>query len=761
MKKLLLALTLFTAFTSKGQIISTIAGNGFLGYSGDGLPATTANLNTPYDICSDASGNFYIPDGGNHVIRKVNAAGIISTFAGTGISGFSGDGGPATAAQMATPTCAFMDGSGNMYIADELNNRVRKIDASGTITTIAGTGAPGFGGDGGPATAALLSYPYAVIKDATGNIYIADRSNNRIRKINPSGIIRTIAGTGTPAFGGDGGPATAADMNQPVSLCLSTTTGNLYFTDWNNRRVRKITPSGTISTIAGNGTITYGDGVPAVTAGLSNPYGVAVDCHENVYVAENTGLRIRQVNTAGIIHTVGGNGTSGYTGDGGPATAAQLYFPFGLFIDVQGNLIISDQGNNCIRKIVNPSPPATITGPSAVCAGSTMTLTTSVAGGTWGIVTGHASVSGSGVVSGITGGVDTVTYISCSATMSRFPVTVDIAPVPGSISGPDTVCMAATIALTDPVAGGTWRSSATGTATISVAGVVTGVTAGVTTISYSVTNSCGTAVAIHPVTVMALPVAAPIAGPTIICGDYIITLTDATPGGVWSISNPHAAMPAPGRLRGVTPGIDTVYYTVTNGCGSAIAMHVDTIMVLPFVATITGATSLCKDSSIILADTSAGGIWSSTSTSVATVGSLGRITAVSAGVDTIKYSLTNACGTVSSILVITVIACDTAVTDSSAGIHAFTSGSGGMRVYPNPNTGVFRIIGSISTSGDQTVSVAIMNMPGKLVYTDQFKAEHGKIDKQIDVSNSLPAGMYLLTVRSANDYKTLRISIGQ
>ena len=289
----------------------------------------------------DGSGNLYIADLGNHRIRKVDAAGVISTVAGDGTWGSSGDGGPATAAQLRRPYDVALDGAGNLYIADEFNRRIRKVDAAGVITTVAGDGTEGFGGDGGPATAARLDSPSGVALDGDGNLYIADRGNNRIRKVR-SGVITTVAGDGTYGYSGDGGPATAALLNGPTDVAVDGA-GNLYIADHDNDRIRKVDPAGVITTVAGDGTEGYGgDGGAATAAQLHWPRGVALDGAGNLYIADTSNHRIRKVDAAGVISTVAGGG---YGGDGGPAVAALLNGPTDVAPDGAGNLYIADTSN--------------------------------------------------------------------------------------------------------------------------------------------------------------------------------------------------------------------------------------------------------------------------------------------------------------------------------------------------------------------------------------------------------------------------------
>ena len=343
-------------------VITTIAGTGERGFSGDEGPAVEAWLYNPYGVAVDGAGNLYIADTFNHRIRKVDSTGTITTIAGTGEFGFSGDGGPAVRAALYFPSGVAVDGAGNLYIADTSNHRIRKVDATGTITTIAGTGERGFGGDEGPATTARLTFPRGVAVDGAGNLYIADTSNHRIRKVDATGTITTIAGTGERGFGGDEGPATTARLTFPLGVAVDSA-GGLYIADTYNHRIRKVDSTGTITTIAGTGEFGFGgDGGPAVEAGLRNPYGVAVDGAGNLYIADTDNHRIRKVDSTGTITTVAGTGERGFGGDGGPATAAQLAPPAGVAVDGAGNLYIADRGNHRIRKVDSTGTITTVAG---------------------------------------------------------------------------------------------------------------------------------------------------------------------------------------------------------------------------------------------------------------------------------------------------------------------------------------------------------------------------------------------------------------
>ncbi len=438
-------------------VISTVAGNGHPGFSGDNGPATAAQLNQPYDVALDAAGNLYIADYGNQRVRAIGTSGNITTVAGNGSSGTTADGGPATAALLTGPRNVATDAAGNLYISDFDGHRVRKVAPGGTISTVAGTGLAGFSGDGGPATAAQLAFPAGLALDGANNLYIVDSTNIRIRKVfavsgtigtvctqqsfgmpnieltglaanaagnlyipergnsfvwqltpagaltlvagavgsggfigdgqpalqtvlsvpvevtlDPAGdlyisethrvrcvtaatgIINTVAGNGAFGFAGDGGSALSAVLNSPAGLAFSN--GLLYIADLSNQRVRQIAANGTISTVAGNGLASYsGDGLPAISASLDAPNGLTFDTSGNLYIADADNDRVRSVALSGIITTFAGSGpVSGYGGEGEPATLTPLNTPEGVVADLSGNVYISDTDHHRVIQ-VDPS----------------------------------------------------------------------------------------------------------------------------------------------------------------------------------------------------------------------------------------------------------------------------------------------------------------------------------------------------------------------------------------------------------------------
>jgi sugar lactone lactonase YvrE len=332
-------------------LITTVAGTGIGGYSGDIGLATAAELSWPFGVAVDGAGNIYVADQNNNCIRKVAAAtGIITTVAGTGTAGYTGDNGAANSAELSGPTSIVVDKSGNIYIADTNNERIRMINAgTGIISTVAGKGTAGYNGDNISAISAELYSPRGIALDGNGNLYIADSDNGRIRMVTAGGVITTVAGNGGFGYNGDARSATSATLASPYGVAVDGT-GNVYIADFNNQRVRKVA-GGTITTVAGTGTAGYnGDNIAATTANLYHPVNVMVDVVGNLYIADFNNQRVRKV-AGGRITTVAGSGTAGYNGDNIAATSAALYYPIAMAIDGDGNLYISDEWNNRVRKV--------------------------------------------------------------------------------------------------------------------------------------------------------------------------------------------------------------------------------------------------------------------------------------------------------------------------------------------------------------------------------------------------------------------------
>jgi RHS repeat-associated protein len=346
-----------TIYRNNAVIVKTIAGDGGNGYGGDGGPATETSIDSPLSVALDSMGNFYIASLWTNRILKVDSEGIITTVVGNGTEGYSGDGGPATVASLYHPAGVAADSYGNVYIADCNNIRIRKVDGNGIITTVAGNGTSGYGGDGGPAVEASLNRPYEIALDAPGNLYIADSWNGRIRKVDPNGIITTVAGGGATIYNGSSGPAIEANIGSIYGVAVDLM-GNLYIPDYSNSVIWKVDNAGIITTAAGNFTKGYsGDHGPATEAQLEQPRGVTVDTEGNIYIADWHNRLVRKVDTNGTITTYAGTNVisdSLYAGDDGPPIQASFNVINDVAIDASGNLYIADAGDR-VRKVAYPS----------------------------------------------------------------------------------------------------------------------------------------------------------------------------------------------------------------------------------------------------------------------------------------------------------------------------------------------------------------------------------------------------------------------
>ncbi len=660
-------------------IISTFAGTGISGYSGDGGPATAAHIGgLGYTVGADASGNVYIPD--DYRIRKVSPSGIITTIAGTGINGFTGDGGPATAARIGMSQGIALDRIGNIYITMYLQNIVRKIDTAGIITTIAGNLTSGFSGDGGQATAAQLKGPSGVGVDSAGNIYINDQLNYRFRKVNTSGIISTVGGVGTVGYSGDGGLATAAQINQVFSTIVDTT-GNVFVPDMLNNRLRIINPAGVISTFCGNGTPGFaGDGGPLSGAVIHSPNAITKDPAGNIYFVDGGNARIRMIVmnnrlvsfTSGLSTSLSVCANTSYdslnsllaatdpdTWDtltwsmvSGPVhgTASVSYSvpntgdtvtPHGLWYTPTSGYSGADSlrvrvtdgqlSDTITVYITVNTSPAAISGSSAVCIGYTTLYSDATPGGTWSSGSpGIATVgSSSGVVAGVAAGTAVITYTVPGGCFATKTVTVDATAPP--ITGIAATCIGFTTTLFD-AGSGTWTSGSTGVATVgSSSGVVMGVSSGTSIITYTLFSGC---TATFAVTVF--PVPAAITGTTGLCVGAVSTLSDGVPGGYWYSSATGIAGigSVSGVVSGLSAGMATITYSVAPNPG---CMATTTVTVSP-VPSIGGSLLVCSGATTTL--TAGGsGTWTSGATGVASIGSSsGIVSGISVGTAPVTYT---------------------------------------------------------------------------------------------------------------------------
>ena len=624
--KLLILAFSFISVIINAQVgyISTIAGTGVAGHSGDGGPATAAKLGITFGIVFDAAGNIIFADNGNNAIRKITTStGIISKIAGTYYTYngtnwyFGGDGGLATSAYMAYPFGVALDTTGNIYIADNLNNVIRKVTVStGIITTVAGDGSifqmpwP-FCGDGGQATDAQLNDPWGVAVDKTGNIYIADRGNNVIRKVTATtGIITTIAGNGTAGYTGNNGLATSASLNGPDGITLDSA-GNMYISDQYNNVIRKVTKStGIITTIAGNGTAGFsGDNGPATSAKLNDPsLGIAFDADGNFYIADDGNSRIRKVTVAtGIITTVAGNGTFGYSGDNGLATSAALNGPEGVGVDALGNIYITDE-NNVIRKVNGPggSVPATpgaIIGNATVCYGSSLTYSVASVSGatsyTWTLPSGWigASTTNSITTTAVSSGTISVTANNSFGASAPRTLSVTVNTVNSAVTQVGTTLTASAVG-----AGYQWLncngySIIAGQSTQSYTANVSG--------SYAVIvtqNGCADTSECYPIYIGGPPpIPAQIIGNTTLCygtpNTYNVDTVSGATSYTWTLPSGWSGTSTSNSINAVATTSGTISVTANNSFGSSVAQTIYvTVNVVDATVTQNGSTLVANAS---------------------------------------------------------------------------------------------------------------------------------------------------------------------
>lgn len=728
-------------------IISTIAGNNLAvnGYYGDGLNAFLAEFDQPIAITNNGANTIYIADINNNRIRKVSPSGIITTFAGNGIAGFAGDGGVATNAEIDLPKGVAIDRLGNIYIADYGTAHIRKVNTSGIITTLAGGGISGLG-DGGAATASVIT-AYDVAVDSFLNVYIADAGNHRIRKINAtSGIISTIAGTGTAGTTGDGGPALAALLNTPTSIAVDKI-GRIYIAD---TKIRMIDTNGIIRTIAGGGTYPP-NGCLATNASITVSR-LTVDKDNNVLFT--TGSLVCKIDKYGYVHTIAGS-TAGYLGDFGPASSALLNVPQGLSIDTAGQVFVCDAGNYAVRKIccLNNNaghPPIFTSGTTTtlnVCQSSGPTSINSIISindldtsntETWSLYTApingtvsglpYSTTSTGGIVlpSGITytptTGVSGIDHIVVKVTDGNdvnyitINININALPIAGTIFGASALCTGATTTLTESVTGGIWSSS-NSTCTVGSAGLVNAISLGIDTIKYSVTNACGTTVATHTIAISTGP--GPITGTLSVCEGANTTLSNSVSGGVWTSSNISLATigTGTGTATGVSYGYAGISYTLGTGCRATATL---TVNPAPNAGTITGLSSLCVGATNSFTVSASSGTWIATNAS-ATVSGSGLVTAISSGTDTIQYTVSNSCGSATSSKILTINALPTAGTITgpsavcvSSTITLSNSAAGGVWSSPDPYVTVSSSTGVVAgiANGTATISYTIANACG-------------------------------------------------
>ncbi len=811
-----------------------------------GLVSSLATLPSPQYMCIDPTGTYLYVTTAERVCRIATATGDTLRVAGSYTYGYLGDGGAATAAKMTTPEGICMDAVGNLYVADYGNNAIRKIAAgTGIITTVAGTGATGYTGDGGAATAATLKYPVAICVDQNGNLYFSDQVGivvSYIREVNAAtGIITTIAGTGGMASG-DGGPATAAGLGGIWGMCCDTT-GNIFLCDvsCSCREIAKAT--GIINTVAGSLTADgySGDGADAMMEDLNWPYGVYSDPSQNLFVADHNNYRLRKAielthnpvfamgraqweypcpgvalsvtsllevadldlaqaetwsiltppangTVSGFPYTALSNGTDSVVTPVGMAYTSTAGY---LGLDSFQVLVTDGTYSDTVMvymKVQNPTA-ATISGAAPICVGLEATLYASIPGGTWTASNGHGAFMTGGNLSGMTAGVDTLTYTLMESCLVSSSVVITVNPVPsaGSIAGVDTICVGASITLAETVTGGTWSSLTAGVATVSSSlGVVHGVATGSTVIDYTVTSGGCSAYAELPLYVTGA--GGTISGANAVCPASTILIGESTPGGTWSVSNSHAAVVAIGAdsasVVGLSSGVDTVYYLSTSVCGTGTTELVITVNPLGYPGTVTVPSHICQTtagvgvgltvaggsliisngnavlsgseimpvaagmdtvyytmtgscgvtdtasavftidapptagiitgtglvydgSTVTLMESVTGGVWSATNTGITIVSAGGTVHAVAPGTDTIVYTVTNSCGSATSTFDFTVLPVTTGI-----GTHSGVAGSA-LAIAPNPFAGAAQLM--VTSNIDSKVTYTVTDAAGRQV----------------------------------------------
>jgi len=790
MKKIVVILCLLLPFFVQGQIIVTIAGNGTIANTGDGYQATAAGIDLPAGCIFDKFGNFYLTtDDAGNLIRKITPGGIISTVAGTSAGGFSGDNGPATAAKLKGPQLIAVDTEGNFYFSDAVNERIRKVDiATGIITTIAGTGAMGYFGDAVPATTAVFYSPNGVCFDKKGNLYVDDYFNSRVRKINTAGIISNFAGTGVAGYNGDGGLADTSEIRGSFGIC-SDDIGNIYIADESDGRIRKVDTFGIIHTIAGIGVAgNSGDGASSLIAEVE-PHCITYDKFGNIYFGDIYTNTVRKINSTGIITTIAGNGTLGYLGDNGPATAAEFHDPFGVTTDTCGNLYICDGNNYRIRKVTFPpittaTPVISLTASTGdtVCSGTSVTYHATVSGGgasfTYQWYVNGVAVSSTGTSYTYTpaSGDSVACMVTTTANACAIPAvatshaihmvvnpfvtpTISIAASPS-----DTVCAGTSVTYTATITSGgaapAYQWYVNGVAVISGSSSYTYTPSNGDVVSCTLTSSNPCAIPLSATNSMVM-VVRPVVTPTIsislvpadsiICSGTAVVFTASVSNGG---SAPSYQWKVNGTIADTTPS-----YTYTPANGDSIRCILTSSAECAVPATVSSSTINMVVDTFITPTITLSGITSDpiggTVTVNATVADAGSsyliywfnngIEFATTTVPTVTYTKDAAADTITALIVPTGYRCYDSATSAGFIVTAAQTGvkplppKGEPSIWPNPAKDELHI----DYGANCIMSVTINNLLGQAVISKEYNT--GQVKMNIA---TLPAGVYVVKVNN-------------
>ena len=780
----------YVANAQSKWVTVTVAGTGVTGYNGDGIWGKSATIGAPYDVCVDVAQNIYFTDPGNGRVRKISARnGVITTVAGGGTSVV--DGCLAVDAYL-TPKNLCVDASGNIYVVSSAVNQIKRIDAvTNIITTVAGTGAAGFSGDGGAATAATFNGILGICTDAAGNIFLVDSGNSCIRKIAAgTGIVTTIAGNTTPGYSGDGGPATAAELHSPGNILVNPA-GDILFMDQTgytvfNARLRKISAStGIITTLAGGGSTVFG--APLMSTYLADVTGMCMDASGDIYCTEVSCSCRKLGLTTDLTYAVGGNFAIESYSDNVNSLVSYMNNPYGMAIDAAQNLYVADDFNNRIRKLVPVTNTPTFAYGNGVylnsCAGSPVSIDSQLAitdldsaqleTFTVIMLPAHGTVSGFPATTSAMGTFSIASPSGMSYTGSGTYTGVDSFMVQvsdgalkdtitiylnnnyaGAIAGPDNICFApeSPVLYRSDISGGSWSVS-NSNATVSSSGLVSTVVADTFTLIYTVSTTCGVVSTTKAIDIVSglPPTAGVISGTGHVCPGSPITLTDGIGGGTWTVGNANATISSAGLLSGVSAGTDSVFYTVTNACGATTTGSLMTIVPIPSGGAITGTTNICKGETITLTDPTAvgPGVWSA-SNPYATISATGDVTALTVGRDIIYYTVTNSCGTAYTSTVVIITDCN------NVGV-AMTSSDPVITAFPNPASETLTIAWQDMDAANAQVSLT--DVTGRVVFSGVLSG-NGATSGTMGVSvSSLPDGVYLLHISSDSVHFTDKVVV--